>query len=191
MLNIFQQPWALLITAVISLFIILIIRGILPEKRHLWQLAVPILIAASAFGLDLLVKTDTEQITEVIKKGARAVKNENPDAIEPLISENYRDSFHRNKNHLMRRCKSLLSKPLIEKAIARLVSIDIQPPEASAIFTVRVVFDKQSYIYQYRQQMFFKMKLQLQKDRNKQWLINRAEILEIDRRPANWRDIKH
>jgi len=77
----------------------------------------------------------------------KAVEEENPDAIETITSNSYRDSYHNAKEDLMYYCRSLLSEPLVDKSIRRIVSIDISPPEATAVFTVRIVFDKRSYVY--------------------------------------------
>ena len=141
----------------------------------------------------MLVKTDTEKIKTVIHTAVKAVEKENPDALEPLISANYRDSYHSTKKALMRYCRATLSQPLIEKNITRILAIEIPQPKTTAtvIFTVRIVFDKQSFVYQnFRRIMLVKLKLHLQKNPDKRWLISRAELLEIDTQPAKWRDIK-
>ena len=187
---IFEKPWPLLITAGVVFLLVLIFRIIFPQKRHAWQWLLPALLAAAAFGLDFLVETDREKINVVISTGVKAVEEENPDAIEAIIADNYRDSYHRTKNDLMRHCRATLSEPLVEKNIKRIRSIEISLPRATAIFTVRLVFDKHSYIYQsFKQQMFVKAQVDLQKQSNGTWLITRAEILELDLRPVNWQDI--
>ena len=191
MYDIFERPWALLITAVIVLLVMSAGRVIFPEKRRRCQWFLPALLAASAFGLDLLVKTDAEKIKAVIYTGVKAVENEEPDAIEPIISDNYHDSYHNTKKALMRRCRATLSPPLVEKNITRILTIEIPPSKTTATvtFTVRIVFDKQSYVYQsFRRMMPTKLKLHLQKQRDKRWLISRVELLEIDLQPAKWQD---
>ena len=190
MSNIFEQPWFLLIASVLVLIVLLIVRAVLPEKRHWWQWLVPLLIAAAAFGLDFLVRTDIEKIKEAIKTATKAVEEENPAAIEPIISTNYRDSYHITKTRLISHCRARLAEPLIEKNITRISEIDIQDTKATVVFTVRIVFDKQSYVYQsFKQLMLIKMNSELQKQADGGWLISRAEILTIDRQPAKWRHI--
>jgi len=189
----------LLILAIVALLIVLMVRKAFPEKWHWWQLALPALLIAAGFALDYLVQTDTEKINAVINVAVKAVEEENPDAIEAILADNYRDSYHFTKRTLMTRCRARLSAPLIEKNIKRIVSIEVSPspyqgrgspPTATAIFTVRILFDKRSYVYQsFKSQMFVKMKLDLQKQ-DDTWLISRAEMLEIDRQPANWRHIR-
>ncbi len=191
MFDIFEHPWGLLTLAVVTLLILLMFRRIFPEKRHWWQWLLPAFLIAAAFWLDALVQTDLEKINTLINTVVKAVEEENPDAIETIISNNYRDSFHPTKEAFISHCSARLSEPLVEKNIKRIVSIDISPPEATAVFTVRIVFDKRSYAYQdFKRLMLTKIELDLQKELDKSWLINRAEILEIDRQPVKWKDIR-
>ena len=191
MFNIFEHPWGLITAAIITLPVLLMVRSIFPEKCRWWQWLLPALLAVAAFGFDFLVETDLEKINAVISTAVKAVEEENPDAIEPIISANYGDSYHDTKARLMAYCRIRLSEPLIEKNIKRIVSIDISPPKATAIFTVRIVFDKRSYVYQsFKQIMLTKLKLDLQKEPDNRWLISRAELLEIDMQPVSWQDIK-
>ncbi len=190
MLSVFEQPWGLLIAAIIVLLILLMVRSIFPEKRHWWQLALPAFLAVAAFGLDRLVQTDLEKINLVIDTGVKAVEQENPDAIEALISENYSDSYHKTKTALMRHCRRRLSEPVVEKNIKSIIATDIQGPNATAVFTVRIVFDKRSYIYRsYKRIILAKVKTNLQKEQGK-WLINRVELLELDMQPVDWRHVR-
>ena len=190
MWNVFEQPWTLLAAAVFVLLVALMFRSIFPEKRHRWQLALPIFIALVAFGLDFFIQTDAEKIKTVIHKGVKAVEQENPDAIEPIISDNYHDSYHNTKGGLVTHFKAILVEPLVKKNIARIVQMEISPPKATVVLTVRIIFDKQSFVYQsFKPLMLTKVKLDLQKEPDNRWLITRAEILEIDLQPAKWQDI--
>jgi hypothetical protein len=191
MWNIFEQPWTLLATALIALLVVLALRRTIQEKKlpYLWLL--PPLLALLAFGLDYLVETDLEKIKAVITTAVTAVEDENPDAIEPIIADNYRDSLHSTKRDLLYYCRRRLSQPLVEKNITRIISIEISGTQAVATFTVRIVFDQQSYIAQaYKQLILTKVELALQKQPDNQWLISSAELLEIDLQPTSWRDIK-
>jgi urease gamma subunit len=187
---IFESPWPLLIFAGIILLMVVIIRSIFPQKRHWWQWFLPAVFVVATFGLYFLVETDCEKINAVIETGVKAVEEENSNAIEAIIADNYSDSYHRTKAELMRHCRTALAEPLVEKGIKRIQSIEISLPDATAVFTVRLVFDKRSYIYQsFKEQMLVKAKLDLQKQVNGKWLITRAEILELDLHPVNWQDI--
>ncbi|MFC1737867.1 hypothetical protein ACFL1G_02320 [Planctomycetota bacterium] len=190
MFDFFEQPWTLIVSAILVLLVILGIRSAVPEKRRWWQWLPPVIIAVAAFGLDFLVTSDPEQIRDVIKKVAEAVKEENTEAIEILISENYRDSKHRSKPHFIAHCKARLSKPLIEKNITRIVSLELDSQQATVVFTARLIFDKRSLVYQnFMELMLIKGELQLRKEVDKGWLINRVEIKQINLHSANWQDI--
>ena len=192
MSNIFEQPWILLIIAILVTIAMLVFRSMFTEKRFWWQWLIPIILVAAAFGLDRLVETDLEKIKAVIYTSSKAVEQENPDAIEPIVSADYRDSLHSNKANLMRHCRARLSDPLVEKNVTRIASIDIQNPTATALFTVRMVFDKQSFIYNnFKSTIFTKVKIELRKELDDKWLISRLEILEIDRQQVNWKDIRN
>ena len=191
MLNIFEQPWTILIAAIFALFVVLIVWMVCPGKRRWWQLALPVLIGAAGVGLDLLVQTDLEKIREVIKTGVKAVEDENCRPINQIISDSYRDSYHSSKSSLMAHCRMTLSEPLVAKNIARIVSIDLSGQNATVILTVRVIFDKRSFVYQsFNRELFAKVKVNLQKQADNRWLISQAEILEINRQQANWRELR-
>jgi hypothetical protein len=191
MFNIFENPWGLITIAVVVLLVLLMFRSIFPEKRRWWQWLLPAFLAVAAFGLDFLVETDLEKINAVIDKGVKAVEDEDPDVIELIIADDYADSYHSSKSVLMAHCREILSEPLVEKNIKRTVSTTILPLKATVIFTVRILFDKQSYVYQsFKSQMLTEVQADLQKQPDNRWLISRVELLKIDFQPADWQSIK-
>lgn len=191
MFNVFEHPWGLITTAIIISLILLIYRSISPEKYHWWLWLIPAFLILTAFGLDLLIETDSEKIGSVINTGVKAFENEDPNSIELILSDNYSDSSHSTKRAMMSHCRAALSQPLVEKIIQRTVSIDVQPSKATVIFTVRIFFDEQSYVYQgFKQQTLTEIKTELQKQPDGRWFINRVELLKIDLHPADWRTIR-
>lgn len=198
MWNVFEQPWTMLVTAVVVFLVMQIVCIVISKKRRwlaIGRFALPVFIALLGFALDYFVQTDLEQIKTLINTSVKAVENEDCAAIEPLISENYRDSFHNGKAALMAHCETVLVEPLIEKNIPHIIEIKISPPKATAVFTVRIVFDKQSEVYQsFRQMMLVKVKLDLQKEpaqpkSKMNWLIGNVELLEIDMQPVSWKHL--
>ncbi len=189
MTNIFEQPWLLLIVSVVVLLAVAVFRGLFPQRHRWWFWLLPVIIAIAAFAIDFFVRTDNEEIKEAIAKAVRAVEREDAEAIGPLISNDYHDSFHASKQALLEHCRIRLSEPIIEKNVYGIVSLDVRPPNASAVFTVRVVFDPQGPIYEYRKIMPFKLQAELRKEGTK-WLFTRFEVLEIDLHPADWRHIQ-
>ena len=186
MFNFFEQPWTLTAVAIVTLLVILIAR----PPRKLWYLwLLPFLIGGIAFGLDYLVQTDPEMIRDVIKTAVKAAENENCSAIEPLISEHYRDSLHKRKSILLVHCNGQLSGPTILKTIRRVGKIDLQSTTATVRFSVRVLFDPKSYVYEMKQQMLFSLEADFEKQ-NDRWLFTRIEIRKIDLMDANWTVIR-
>ncbi len=190
MWNFCEQPWTLIAVAVITLIVLFAMRSQIQEKKRLYLWLLPILIAAAAFALDYFMKTDLEKINEVIDTITNAVQDENPQAIETLIAQNYSDSYHTGKKELIYYCRRKLSEPIIEKNIKRIISIDISDSRAAATFTVRIIFDQQSYIYQtFVRLILTKVRIDLEKQHGR-WLITRTELLEVDMQPFTWKDIK-
>jgi hypothetical protein len=190
MFDIFEQPWTLLGAAVIVLFGMLTFRSFCPEKRHWWQLIIPVFLTVAAFGVDILVQTDLEKINSVIKAAINAVQQEDCSAIEAVIANNYSDSYHSTKKHLINHCRRELSKPLIDKIKKPARKIDISDSNATATLFVVIILDKNSYLAQYKSFLMVKSRLSLRKQPDKRWLISRIEILEIDRQPIKWSNIR-
>lgn len=191
MFNIFENPWGLVTVAAVAGLILLVLQSVAPQKCRWWLWLLPMLLVIAAFGLDYLVETDLEKINAVIDKGIKAVEEEDSDTIELIIADDYADSYHRSKSDLMAHCREVLSGPLIEKNIKRTVSTTILPPKATEIFTVRIFFDKQSYVYRsFKQQMMTEVQADLRKQANGGWLISRVELLKIDFRPAKWQSVR-
>ena len=91
----------------------------------------------------------------------------------------------------MNHCRRLLSEPLIEKTTKMGLDINISSPKAEVTFRSIIHFEKQSHVYKnYRPFVGFKIRLDLQKERDKRWLIHRTEVLEIGGQPFKWRDIR-
>jgi len=191
MFNIFEQCWTMVIAGILSVPITLFIRRIYDRRKRLWLMAIPFVLAGGGIGLDYFVKTDTEMIKETITAAAKAVEQERPSALEPLICRRYRDSYHHSKHHLMQHCKSVLSNELIKKNVTRFISVELAgDKKADVSFTVRVVFDERSRMYQnFKRIMFTKIAAGLEKTETNKWLICSAELVSLDRRTARWTDI--
>ena len=182
---------AILLLSIAALLTLQIIHIIQTYERHRWQWFLPIALVLVAFGLDLLVRTDMERINALVKTARKAAEREDFDAIAAIISADYQDSYHNTKNDLMNHCRRLLSEPLVNKAKKIGLKVELSSPSAAVTLTSIVHFEKQSRIYRnYKPFVILKMRLDLKKERDKIWLINRAEILEIDRQPVKWRQIR-
>ena len=81
---------AALALAVAVLLTLQIIHVIVVYKRRRWQWLLPIILVAAAFGLDSLVQTDLEEINTLICTVRKDAEQDDFDAIEALISADYR-----------------------------------------------------------------------------------------------------
>jgi hypothetical protein len=193
MFNIFDQPWTLLATAVLFLFGILTFRSVIPEKRRWWQWLIPILIVFIAFEIDFLVQTDTEKVITIINQGIQAVEEENCDAIEALIDENYSDSYHNTKEHLISHCRQELSQNIVEKnKKTNSPRPTISGNNATATVFMTTTFNKDSYVTQNYNIPFILIEadLYLKKQPDNNWLLNRIEVRRLNRQQTNWSQIR-
>jgi hypothetical protein len=191
MFDFFEQPYTLIGAAVIVLFGIFTYRSVIPEKRRWWQFLLPVFVAAVGIALDMLVQTDLEKINSAIVTVIKSVQDEDCDSIEALIAEDYQDSYHNSKMELMSHCRRRLTPPLVEKNKKTSSLVKLSPLKATATLFMLTTFDKNSYVTQnYKSFIFFKIELRFRKQPDKKWLISRCEILEIDKQPAKWNDIR-
>ena len=191
MFSFFDQPWTLFIAAIISLYVVFRLRSIFPQKCHWWQWLIPVFIAVAAFGFDFLVRTNLEKINAVIDNGIKAVEEENPGIIEAIVSADYQDSYHSNKEHLMSHCRSEMGRDPVEENKKVNALMEISTTEAEVTLIAMVKFDKDSYVTRnYKQSFLVKAQLYLTKQQDKRWLISRAELLELDRQQVNWEQIR-
>jgi len=190
MFDIFEQPYTLIGAAILVLFGILTFRSFCPEERRWWQLLIPLFIAIAAVGLDMSVQTNLEKINSVVNAAIKAVQQEDYRAIGATIADNYSDSYHSTKQHLMDHCKRQLSKPLIDKITKPSQLIDISDSNATVTLFVMIILDKNSDFSQYKSFFEVKSRLSLRKQPDKKWLISRIEILEIDRQPLSWKSVR-
>jgi hypothetical protein len=185
MTNVFEQPWLLLTVSGVVLLGVVVFQGLLPQKRKWLFWALPVIIAAGGFALDYFVRTDAEKIRGTIAGAVKAAEKEDVEALGRFISDDYSDSYNASKQDLMRVCRLWLSEPIIEKNVHRVVLLEIDGDNARVVFTVRVVFDPQGPVYEYRKIMLFKLQADLKRE-GSGWLLTRVEVLEIDLHPADW-----
>ncbi|MHC4646046.1 MAG: hypothetical protein ACYTBJ_11125 [Planctomycetota bacterium] len=181
----------LIIAAFLALLGLPAVQAILLREPRRWLWLLPPCLVVAAFAFDLLVRTDLERINALIKTAMKAVEQEDCHAIETAIAPDYSDSFHSSKEPLMRHCRKLLSQPLVEKNRKWALNVTISPPDATAMLTVRTTFEKDSFVAQtYKATMLTRMELTFQKQRDKSWLISRAEVRAIDMQQVGWRQVR-
>lgn len=191
MWNIFEQPWTLLITAAASALIIAVVLVFVNWKYKSLLWLVPLLIAASAFIFDYAVDTDQEKITKTINAAVKAVEEENCDALAACVAEDYKDSIHRDKAALMLRCRSVLRPPLVYNIIDSILNVQINGSSAEVELLNRILFDEKSDAAYMTNAVVVKIKINLQKQPDGDWLITNTEILTVNGQPAQWDNISY
>jgi len=190
MWNIFEQPWTLLGASVLVLFGVLTFRSVWDRKRRWWQWLLPLVVAGAAFGLDFLVVTDLEKVHTTTRMLLQAVENENCAGIGLLIAPDYSDIRHSSKAALMTRCRQELNGPTVEQLKKLDDLVELSPREAKVTLSLFVRFAKGSRIASLYKQVFLaKIRLHLQKQPDGRWLIERIDMLEVDKQPVSWRNV--
>jgi len=183
----------LLAAAVLALFCLPLIRAraLHAPGWKIWLL--PLSLATAAFALDAFITTNPEAIKATIQKALRAVENEDVEGIDAVLAHDYSDPRHNNKEKLVRYCRNLLARPLIERNKKTALTLKISPPEATANLAVVTKLEEQGWAYQtyLLPVVITKARLTLKKQPDKKWLISRVEILEINKQPVNWHDLRY
>lgn len=187
MFNFFEQPWTLLGASVLVLFVVWTYRSVWDEKRRWWQLLIPIIVAATAVGLDFFVVTDLEKIHIVAKSLLKAAENEDSDAIARLIASDYKDSRHTNKAALVRRCRQEFNGPTIQVLKKKGHKVELSEARATMTASLFARLEKDSrWARQYKEVALVRIRLDLARQPEGRWLISRAEVLQVDGFPVSW-----
>jgi hypothetical protein len=189
--SVFEQSWPLLVAALVVFLVVGTWRAVLPEKNRWWQWCIPLAVVLLALGLDMAVATDHEQILSLSQKLIHAVAAEDIDDIDRLLAPDYRDSLHRDRDAFLSHVRSGLTHSPVHKLTRLNREIEsLNAPEASLTMETILVFEKESRIASlYRQQFFASVRLHLIKSSRRVWLLQRLDLLTIDRQPMGWGQI--
>jgi len=184
--QIFETPWPVLTGAIIVLAVVVIIRQTWPDKRQWWQLVIPVVLGATAFGLDYCFDTDYEKIESLINSGIEAVIEQDIGRIDRIVAPDYSNSRHRSKASLMAYCRDLLAQPFVQRIKKQQEQVTISAPEAEVELSVRLHLHPQNTYAMGGTIMYVKMKLYLAKTPYGNWLISSSEIISINNQPMGW-----
>jgi len=187
MANVFENVWLMLTVAGIALLIVSIIRQNKPEWGY-WPLLVPAVIVGLAFGLDAMVKTDTESIHEIISICKKAAIAGDAKAIMTVVSPNYTDAIHHDKAGLEATARHILSKASIKKIKTQSHLLTMGSGVAESQLSVAVHLNSNSQYAAAGSLVFVSIKLSYEKT-GKKWMINRTEIVSVNSHPMNWNDV--
>lgn len=191
MFNIFEYPFVgigLAVTAMVALWIFDAIR---PEKKRKWHFAVPFVIAALAFAIAYFVQTDKEKIFGTVNKGIKAFEEQRIEPIKEIVADDYTDIANTSKEMLMAYCEGLFQTAAVEKITLFSRQIEIDGNKATFTMEGLLKFTEQSEMAKMGKAfLIVKARLHFRKTSQRKWLIYSCEILELDRKPVNWGEIK-
>jgi len=194
MLNIFEYPFVGIGLAVVSMIALWIFGAFFPQKRRRWHFAVPFVIAILAFAVAFFVQTDREKILSAVSKGIKAFELQNIEPISRIIADDYSDAAHSSKELILAYCQALFQTATVEKVTTFSRNTEIKGVKAVFTTEALVKFTENSEIARMgkaflivKARFYFK-KTQPQADK---WLINSSEILELDRNPVSWNQLRN
>ncbi|MBN1456989.1 MAG: hypothetical protein JW912_03965 [Sedimentisphaerales bacterium] len=183
MYNIYENPWLLFSISMAVLLVIVMFRKARPEKARFWQLIIPFVLAATAFGVDHFVKTDYEKIELTIKQSVKAVIDGDLDLVAENISPDYSDQRNPSKQRLMEALREITSRAGIEKIKIRQNLIKTAKMTGSSELRIAVFMQPKSDFAPGKSLMFAKLKLHFRKTENKEWQIYTTELISINDDP--------
>jgi len=183
MYNIFENPWLLFSISMAVLLVVVMFRRTCPEKAYIWQLIIPFVLAATAFGVDYFFKTDYEKVELAIKQSVKAVVDGDLARVAENISPDYSDKRNSSKQQLMEALRKIVSKAGIEKIKIRQNLIKTAKMTGSSELRVVVFMQPNSDFAPGKSLMFVKLKLHLRKTENKEWQIYTTELISINDDP--------
>jgi hypothetical protein len=194
MFNIFEYPFVGIGLAVVSMIALWIFGAFFPQKRRRWHFAVPFVIAILAFAVAFFVQTDREKILSAVGKGIKAFELQNIEPISQIIADDYSDAAHSSKELILAYCQALFQTAAVEKVTTFSRNTEINGVKAVFTTEALVKFTENSEIARMgkaflivKARFYFK-KTQAQANK---WLINSSEILELDRNPVSWNQLRN
>jgi hypothetical protein len=187
MYNVFQQPWLLLFIAFMLLVVVYVMRTSFPQKQKWWHLLIPILIAAGAFGLDYLVKTDSEKVKGIMDNAIAATLERDTGAMNPLIADDYRDRHHPTKQMIMSTFNFVVARHSIRSITMTDYSIVVEGETADAEMLVRVRMNPATTAMPTPEFAYAKLKLKFKKKPDATWQIKSTDLVEVNKNPVNWK----
>jgi hypothetical protein len=192
MWNIFEYPFVGIGLAIVSMVGLWIFGALYPAKRRKWHFAIPFAIMILAFAVSYFVQTDKEKILAAVNKGIKAFETNDIQPIKEIIADDYSDSAHSSKELIIAYCQALFETATVDKITLYTQKLEIEKNKNKAAFTMEglVKFNENSRIAQMGKPLLLvKARLEFKKTQEKKWLINRTEILELDRNPVNWNQL--
>jgi len=188
-MSIYESPCILLTAAAILLVAASIVCQIRPGWKR-WPYIVPLLIGALAFGLDLLVKTDAEQIRTILNDCRTSAVEGRIDQLGLCIADTYMDSLHRSKESLLNAAEGILQNACLERVLERGLNLQIEGDRAASRVRYRVHLNPQRSRYAVGGSLLFvSLEFEFFRQPNGRWLIQQILLESVNDHPMSWREI--
>jgi hypothetical protein len=182
----FESPWILIIVAVALFCIISIIRNVKPEWKRWWQMLIPLIIFAAAFGVDYLVQTDREQIKSKIITARDAVVAQQPQVIINMIDDKYEGQHRYDRRIIESKSREYFGRPFAERIRINRNDITVNGNEATSDINVTVHFDESSSAAQYFELAIIQAQIGFVK-RGDDWMVKSVVIEKVNNKePPRW-----
>ncbi len=187
MWNPYESPWLLLFLAAGVLCVVQVVRWVKPDKNLAWLLALPVLLAISAFALDISIQTDLEKINTAVSGLRKAALQKDVAAIEELVHPQYADPVNASPEVLFANLEHAFNLVEIEKINIASKVIQI-PRENSSIVTCEYAVHLQQDESRITAPPLFLLKVNLYflRTPGREWLLTTIEPLEYNRNSINW-----
>jgi len=185
-LNIFEQPWTLVVIGAWLILAVWIASRYWPLKFTRKHLLIGPIVIALAFAVDYLVVTDREKIETIMDTVVKAAEEEQAEDIIQFISADYRDSFHDSRESFTSLCRQIFSKPQIEKNWITDQQLDLAETQANVWITAVSRLDERNQWAAGISVIKTAWRLEFSKQPDKSWLIDTIEFIELGDQEVDW-----
>jgi len=179
-LDIFEQPWTLVVIGLLAELAVLIGARFWPLKIRRKHLLIGPILIVLGLGLDYLVATDKEKIETAIAIVVKATEEENAEQIIQCIGPAYHGRLEDSRELFARFCRQLFSQPQIEKNRLLAQQLQLDKTKATVRITVLSRLDERSQWAQWRSRANTVWEIRFEKQPDKSWLIVWIDLVELD-----------
>ena len=185
-MNIFEQPWTLIVIGLSAELAVLIGARFWPLKVRRKHLLIGPILIVLGFGLNYLVTTDTEKIKAVITTVIEAAEEENAEQIIACIGPTFHGKLGDSRELFALLCPKIFSRPQIEENSLRNPQVQLDNTKATVRFALATKIDSRSPWAQWLLRANTVWEFRLEKQPDKTWLIIGIDFLELNGNRLNW-----
>ena len=188
MWNLYENPWPALTAGMLTLAVGAGLgrNGINRSGRAL--VVAGLLICLGGVGLERLVRTDSEQIRNLLYSCRRAATAADVGAFDKWICPDYRDSVHSGKEQLLAFIRQVVGAGGVDRVKFRSIELSVNGSQASTRLNIRIQTNvKNPYIG--GGLFFVGLNVIYRKDSQLGWRIISVELQSINDQRMLWKNI--